>query len=502
MTPAEIGWTFDNERLLAAACSGAGLEFQRLEFLGDAIADAVLVPWMYRWSTGTVALLAGARQQLTSDATLGRLALLTGLHMVLPPDLRAVPERPGDLIEAIVGAAFLDGGWPAATAVCEAVFGPWLVEPHGVSQHASRIDTVVDRHNSRWRWRYRLWTDRSPTPNSGTGVADDLVGAEIEALTVALEQLGRTTPSVWIEMSDDLRAEMSTTEITDHTPAIQTLRALLAAYDGVWVVPSERIDTSLPLWNRSSDEPDGVLTGFEQLAGHDLKAEALERLALCPGPEQRRLAFVGNVITKSAATIAAYRTEPTRNEAHLTSIVRNTVALARLHRTALDLGLTDLLLPGERPAHPTEVIRAALGAVAIDAGTEHAIDIATRWVTTVRVRGRRVGELCTINCTYDTSNGPLVVHTELTTPTRHATWEFHDPTLAPLARATEGICTAIDTLSADEADLLVVINAPQRLTEALDEPTKVNDPATRSAISRLLHRIDERSLTAAWGPQR
>jgi hypothetical protein len=75
MTPAEIGWTFDNERLLAAACSGAGLEFQRLEFLGDAIADAVLVPWMYRWSTGTVVLLAGARQPgARTDALTARIS--------------------------------------------------------------------------------------------------------------------------------------------------------------------------------------------------------------------------------------------------------------------------------------------------------------------------------------------------------------------------------------------------------------------------------------------
>ncbi|MEY4230576.1 MAG: Ribonuclease-III-like, partial [Actinomycetota bacterium] len=125
MAPLDIGWNFRDRTLLDAAYAGDGNDFQRLEFLGDAVADAVLVRWIHRWSTGTVAVLAGAREQITSDRTLARISHVTGLRNVLSPTLRRVPERPGDLIEALVGAAFLDGGWPAATAACEALFGQW-----------------------------------------------------------------------------------------------------------------------------------------------------------------------------------------------------------------------------------------------------------------------------------------------------------------------------------------------------------------------------------------
>ena len=502
MLQADLNWDFKDQRLFAAACSGDGPEFQRLEFLGDAIADAVLVRWIHQWSTGTVAVLSGARQQLTSDATLGRLALLTGLHEVLTPALRAVPERTGDLIEAIVGAAFLDGGWVAATRVCEAVFSPWLSEPQGATARAARIDTVVVRRNSKWRWTYRLWTDQSPRPITKSGATGDLVSGEIEALTVALEQLDRAVPSVWVEMSSDLQAVMADDRHNDYTPAVQTLRAMLAQYDGVWIVPSDRIDTTLRLWGRDPGEPDGVLSGFEHLIGHDFAANSLERLALTPGPEQRRLAFVGGTILKSAAAIQAFTTQPQGNEGNLTNTVTDTIALARLNRIALSRGLPELLMPGERPADPIQIVKAALGALAIDAGAEQATQLATEWISKVRVSGASVNALCSIYGHYarTATDAPLVAHIELSTQRNTSAWEFNDQTVTPMIRMIEGICTAIDSLTAADAACPIVIAAPPRLVEAFEDPAGVN-PQTKQALSRLMSRLDERGIKAVWGSQ-
>jgi dsRNA-specific ribonuclease len=492
----EVGWEFRDEALVAAVYSGDGIEFQRLEFLGDAIADAVLVRWIYRWSTGTVAVLAGARQQLTSDRTLGRLAALTGLHDVLTPELKAVPERSGDLIEAIVGAAFLDGGWPAATAVCETVFGRWLSEPDGVGERAARIDTAIQPDGERWRWQYEIWMLGSSIPISGHGNADDAIDGEVEALCSGLERISRDTASVWVEVSDDLRAAMADATITQRTPAIQTLRALLTPFNGVWFVPSQRIDTTLAPWG-TDHEPDGRISGFELLIGHDLRVEALERLALCPGPEQRRLAFVGDTVLKSAAAISAFTNAPASHEGGLTDQRLQMIALDRLHRAALDIGLTSLLIPGQRPADPTKVIKATLGALAVDAGVEHAVDIARRWIRDVRIKGALPDALTFVRCCYDTTSHDVVVHIDLTTPRHVANWQFHDQTVSPIVRGIEGICAAIDTLTPDEMTRALLIDAPPRIADAVGR-TEAPQSDTQQAVQRLLHRLDQHGLKTAW----
>src|SRR5690606_38939063 len=131
------------------------------------------------WSTGTVAVLAGARQQLVSDATLDHLSLLAGLHRTLPKDRRTAEHR-ADQVEAVIGAAFVDGGWEAATAVCETIFGSWLAEPAGVADRAARIDAVVTELDDGWHWKRAVWTSGTDAPHRRGGRADDPLAAEIE----------------------------------------------------------------------------------------------------------------------------------------------------------------------------------------------------------------------------------------------------------------------------------------------------------------------------------
>ncbi|MGY6502484.1 MAG: ribonuclease III domain-containing protein [Acidimicrobiales bacterium] len=498
----EVGWEFEDRTLLAAARAGDGTEFQRLELLGDAVADAVLLPWLYSWSTGTVAVLAGARQQLTSDATLDHLSVLTGAHGALPADLRSSASHRADMIEALVGAAYVDGGWPAATAVCETVFGAWLSAPSGVADSAARIDTSVTPDGDRWRWRTQVWTTGTDAPQSDRGDDTDPVAAELAALTAGVHLAGRAPTAVWLEVSDDLRAAMVAGRSSPHADAIQVLRALLAAYDGVWFVPGDRLDTSLDPWAPDL-VADGILTPFETSVGHDLVRSGLERLALHPGSEQRRLAFVGGGILKTASAVRACEAIPSGRVKTLHDAVHAELALDRLHRAAFAAGLVDLLFPGTRPTDPVALIRAVLGATAVDAGPAHAVGLAATWLDAVRIENADLDHVCVIECHLDTApGGDRRIEIVLVTPDETATWTLVDDTVDHHALAIEGLCAALDCIDDAFDDTPILVGAPAGVVRAVDGPgVPRDDPDTAAAVARFLHRIDQRGLCVLWhGP--
>jgi ribonuclease III, bacterial len=91
---------------------------ERLEFLGDGVLNLVAADWLYRaypdWDEGR---LSRARSLLVNRAALLLLANKLGLRSLLrlgegelkggnPDSIRA------DAVEALIGALFLDGGWP------------------------------------------------------------------------------------------------------------------------------------------------------------------------------------------------------------------------------------------------------------------------------------------------------------------------------------------------------------------------------------------------------
>lgn len=496
----QIGWTFRDPDLRAAAAVGRGVEFERLELLGDAVADAIVLPWLYTWSTGTVAVLAGARQQLVSDATLDHLSLLTGLHRTLPKDRRTAEHR-ADQVEAVIGAAFVDGGWEAATAVCESIFGSWLAEPAGVADRAARIDAVVTELDDGWHWKRAVWTSGTDAPHRRGGRADDPLAAEIEALVDGLAHIGRSQPTVWVEVSDELCAEMNLGAASAHAPRIGELRAMLAGFDGVWFVPNERIDTTLDPWDPDL-EPDGVITAFESSLGHDLVRPALERLALRPSEEQRRLGFVGIGILKSASSIRAYRETDQRAQA-LHDAVHAELALDRLQRAVFAVGLVDLLFPGARPTDPVALIRAALGALAVDAGPARAVDLADDWLEHVRIEDTKLDDLCSIDVVLggDPLDGHRHVEVSLLTPDQEMHWRLDDDGIGLHAVALEGICAALDSIDRRHQARPILVGAPVGVIRAVDSGGDARNPHVADAVARFLGRIDQRGLRVIWhGP--
>ncbi len=117
---------------------GDGIEFdnQRLEFLGDAVLDLLLAGALFRRHPGEdEGRLTMRRSELTSGKALAKIGADVGLGRFL--SMWRGEEQSGgrdrasnlaDALEAVFGAAYMDGGMRAAERVFEALFSVLLDE--------------------------------------------------------------------------------------------------------------------------------------------------------------------------------------------------------------------------------------------------------------------------------------------------------------------------------------------------------------------------------------
>ncbi|HSQ73541.1 MAG TPA: ribonuclease III, partial [Rubrivivax sp.] len=104
---------------------------ERLEFLGDAVLSLGVSALLYeRFSGSDEGDLTRVRAHLVREDSLHRAALALGLPEVLrlsEGELRGGgAQRPSilaDALEAVIGAVFVDGGYAAAQAVVQRLFG-------------------------------------------------------------------------------------------------------------------------------------------------------------------------------------------------------------------------------------------------------------------------------------------------------------------------------------------------------------------------------------------
>jgi dsRNA-specific ribonuclease len=112
-----LGVALGREDLVRALIDPRGHLFQRLEYVGDSILDAVVVLELVRlepWEETSLALINGEQQAMVSDHALGRVAARRGL-----PAVRTFPaskHRLADRIEASIGAIWVDRGIDDAAA--------------------------------------------------------------------------------------------------------------------------------------------------------------------------------------------------------------------------------------------------------------------------------------------------------------------------------------------------------------------------------------------------
>ncbi len=128
-----IGHRFDDTGLLERALthrSVTGRNNERLEFLGDAVLDAVISDMLLAARPGaSEGELSRLRSSLVRDRTLAELATELGVGPLL--NLGSGERRAGgvrrqsilaDATEALLGAVFLDGGYRAVDAVVRRLY--------------------------------------------------------------------------------------------------------------------------------------------------------------------------------------------------------------------------------------------------------------------------------------------------------------------------------------------------------------------------------------------
>ncbi len=133
-----LGHRFADVDLLARALThrSAGSDhIERLEFLGDAVLSLAISSLLFeRFSGSDEGDLTRVRAHLVREDTLHKVALAYGLPEVLrlsDGEARGGgAQRPSilaDALEAVIGATFVDGGFDAARAMVQRMFGDMTV---------------------------------------------------------------------------------------------------------------------------------------------------------------------------------------------------------------------------------------------------------------------------------------------------------------------------------------------------------------------------------------
>jgi ribonuclease III len=128
-----LGYAFNDPDLLLRALTHRSFSAQhneRLEFLGDSVVNCAVALELYRkFPHLTEGELSRLRASLVSQPTLAEIATAHGFgsHMRLGEGEHRSggakrPSMLADAVEAVVGAAFLDGGFEAAHAVVRTLF--------------------------------------------------------------------------------------------------------------------------------------------------------------------------------------------------------------------------------------------------------------------------------------------------------------------------------------------------------------------------------------------
>lgn len=185
-------------------------DYQRLEFLGDRVLGLAVASWLYRAGDAPEGQLSQRLNALVSGATCARIARLIGLpdHIRLGKQAREDGGTDsdnilGDVMEALIGACFLEHGYDAARDV---VYDLWAKELAGNSGKAKHPKSALQEwaaHNKRAMPTYQV-IDRSgpdhamrftvevsiPSLGAASGTASSKGEAEKRAAQAFLEEFG------------------------------------------------------------------------------------------------------------------------------------------------------------------------------------------------------------------------------------------------------------------------------------------------------------------------
>ena len=199
-----------NGNLLAKAGQESAGDYQRLEFLGDRVLGLAVASWLFRAGDAPEGQLSQRLNALVSGATCARIARDIGLpdHIRLGKQAREDGGADsdnilGDVMEALIGACFLEHGYDAARDI---VYDLWATELAGNAGKAKHPKSALQEwaaHNKRKMPTYEV-VDRSgpdhamrftvevsiPSLGSARGTASSKGEAEKRAAKAFLEEFG------------------------------------------------------------------------------------------------------------------------------------------------------------------------------------------------------------------------------------------------------------------------------------------------------------------------
>ncbi|WP_260923012.1 ribonuclease III [Novosphingobium sp. 9] len=193
---------------LTHGSTGEKRTYERLEFLGDRVLGLVVAEWLFRTSDEAEGRLSQRLNALVSRATCAQIArgLSLSEHMLLGKQARDdggldSENILGDIMEALIGACFVENGFPEARAMVLRMWTPSLEGKAGKRKHPKSALQEWAAGNRRRTPEYAL-VDRSGPDHASrftvevsvhnVGSARATGNSKQEAETLAAEEFMRT----------------------------------------------------------------------------------------------------------------------------------------------------------------------------------------------------------------------------------------------------------------------------------------------------------------------
>jgi len=148
---------------LTHGSTGSERDYQRLEFLGDRVLGLVIADWLYERSDATEGRLSQRLNALVSRSTCAGIArsIDLGGHILLGKQARDDGGREsgnilGDVMEALIGACFVDHGFAAAREMVRGLWADAVEGKTGATKHPKSALQEWAAGNRRKMPEYRI----------------------------------------------------------------------------------------------------------------------------------------------------------------------------------------------------------------------------------------------------------------------------------------------------------------------------------------------------------
>lgn len=192
---------------LTHGSTGHERNYERLEFLGDRVLGLSIAEWLFEASGDAEGKLSQRLNALVSRATCARVARAIGLgpHMLLGKQARDDGGQDsdnilGDVMEALIGACFVDHGFEAARAMVRSLWTDEVEGKAGKRKHPKSALQEWTVGNKRRLPEYSLVERSGPDHNlrftvrvevHGIGEAQATASSKQDAETLAAEEFMR-----------------------------------------------------------------------------------------------------------------------------------------------------------------------------------------------------------------------------------------------------------------------------------------------------------------------